>query len=239
MTGTPKDPKPSWREQRGRRYDDGDSQEMYQVDVVIALFGILLLLLLTVVPTLRNESDDASKYTYKPRDTLSKRFILASVIAPYRESSHWVIAGDKVLEIDFGAIAKRYVRGAKGTKSWTDYETEGVYLTIKRPQSGSGGPFVGSYSLELDFHSGTVPAALVRRAVELDKKGAIARLAKVVRQPVTIHVLRDPKGYAARIKRRFRLNHAPLRIVQTFKLDTILLEHKASRFSLQDAIKAY
>ena len=79
------------------------SDETYQLDVVVSLFAIMLVILIALAAA-ASVADSTIRVQYETAEPGEDRFMLASIQTPYSFAGLWAADGDGLYEIDRGAV---------------------------------------------------------------------------------------------------------------------------------------
>jgi len=80
-----------------------DTDETYQLDVVVSLFAIMLVVLIALAAA-ASVADSTIRVQYETAEPGGDRFMLASIQTPYSFAGLWAADGDGVFEIDRAAV---------------------------------------------------------------------------------------------------------------------------------------
>ena len=143
--------------------------DAYQVDVVVALFSILLILLLTSLASARGEPQRPSRSDYRPTDPPTAAFQLRSMAPIYPFRDLWVAKDGMLYRLDLTWLAARYL--AAGTLTLTQWVAP-VDLSIAPAST-----HIDSFLLKLGFSGTGVPAGLDAQRISLaEPDAAVAAL---------------------------------------------------------------
>ncbi|WP_133511117.1 hypothetical protein [Candidatus Thiosymbion oneisti] len=138
---------------------NGWGSDAYQVDVVVALFAILLILLLISVARIKSEPIRDSRSEYRPSDDPTTGFQLRSMAPTYPYRSIWVAKDGLLTRIDLRAIAERYASsdGRKYREILLPVE-----LTVEPDEDA-----VDAFALAIDFLGEGFPERLAASTLSL------------------------------------------------------------------------
>lgn len=148
--------------------DSGSLSDAYQVDVVVALFAILLVLLLTSTARLQSEPVRDTLMDYRPDDPSAALFQLRSMAPTYPYRSLWVAKDDRLTRIDLRAIAERYEAAA-------DLEYE-EWLPPADLRVAPGDTGLDAFRLDIAFSGTGIPEPLVAQHLALDDPATAAAI---------------------------------------------------------------
>jgi hypothetical protein len=152
------------QEQSGSASDT--MSDAYQVDVVVALFAILLVLLLTGLARVQSEPVRESRSEYRPKDVRSQAFQLRSMAPTYPYRTVWIAKDDMLTRIDLRAVAARYL--ASGALQYEEWLPP-VDLMVKPIDT-----VLDAFRMHLAFSGAGIPTELVTVQLPLNDAGAAA-----------------------------------------------------------------
>lgn len=141
--------------------------DAYQVDVVVALFAVLLILLLTAAVPLRTEPSQDSRQQYRPQDSPGAPMLLRALAPTYPYRSIWIVRNGQLTELDLVSVARVYLEGLP--------DLTPAVLTVTPDPGGTLDGFV----LRLQLADTDLPAALTARRLRVDDPAAAGVLAGV------------------------------------------------------------
>jgi hypothetical protein len=142
------------------------TSDAYQVDVVVALFAILLILLLTGVARIKSEPARDSRIEYRPSDVPTAPFQLRSLAPTYPYQAIWVAKEGELIRLDLRAVAERYLAGS-AAEHWE-------WLPPVDLSVAPAGDEPGSYRLNVAFSGDGFPPELAATRVALTDPDAAA-----------------------------------------------------------------
>lgn len=147
---------------RGRRGASAAmaTSDAYQVDVMLAFFAVLLILLLTSVVQIAQQPEQPSRLQYRPEDATTVPFQLRSMATAYPYRGVWIARDGELTELDMTALAQLY---GTGTGSRLEQRIGSAQVRIQPDDPGA----IDSYQLRIDLGDAGLPEPLSRRRVAL------------------------------------------------------------------------
>lgn len=214
-----------------RRQATAVGSDAYQVDVVVALFSILLILLLTSLAQVKVETERPSRTDYRPVDVQTRPFQLRAVAPIYPYRGIWIVRDGMLHALDLQAIAERYRgAGALTLEEWLDP----VDLTVK-PAS----PHLDSFHLRLAFSGPGVHEELVSEGIPLaDTEAAVAAL-RGDSGGALIYAWSDGASGLARVLARLRAEGVCHKLVLDPRRETLAMARDYALFAEEAVLRCY
>jgi hypothetical protein len=209
----------------------GVDQGAYQVDVMMALFSILLILLLTSLASAQGEPQRPSRSDYRPSDRPTANFQLRSMASIYPFRDVWVAKDGMLYGLDLTWLAQHYLAaGSLRLEEWL----EPVDLSIA-PAS----EHLDSFVLKLGFSGTGVPAGLAAQRIPLtDADAAVAALSRGAHGAL-IYAWSDGAAGLAPILARLRAAGVCHKLVLDPRRQTLALSRDYGLFAAEAVLRCY
>lgn len=143
------------------------TSDAYQVDVMFALFAILLILLLISVAQVKTTPPVESQSSYRPVERQTTPFQLRSMAPTYPYRTIWIVKDDQIVQLDMLALARRYRSG--GVLQYREWLPP-MDITI-----GPVRDVIDNFRLDLAFSGAGIPDEVVKRSFPLSNPATVAR----------------------------------------------------------------
>lgn len=194
---------------RNNKLRPRDTDETYQVDVVVSLFAILLVLLV-VLASATAVLEGNGRLQYRTAEEEGDQFSLASIQSPISVRQSWVADGDWLFRVDLTAVA--LALAAEPVSGRT--EIEDSIVQIGSPQVESDAP--GSWRLDLSFLPGPPEGKFIAEAIRIESDDDYAAWA-ARSEPVFLYVGPAARNALPMIELGLRLSHRAFSIRHTFE----------------------
>ena len=225
------------RQQKGalpvrRRQERFKDEGAWQVDLVVAFFAVLLILLIVSIPRIASDVSDPVRLTYKSLDRSEPPFQLSSFAPVYPYLDRWVAKDGQLALLDLEAVARRYAEQGRPAMEKT---IAGVDVDVVPDRNAIDG-----YDLKLGLFEKGIPGWLSQRRIGLDQTDEAARLVAASPRGVFIYVWADQRAAVARIVDELRRRGKPLRLeLLEPKIDRVRIDRSAAGFTLEDVLRPY
>jgi hypothetical protein len=209
----------------------GLSSDAYQVDVVVALFSVLLILLLTSLAYVKSEPQRLSQTDYRPLDRRTSTFQLRSMapIYPYRDV--WIAREGMLIAVNLAGLSKHYMDSdSLRLEEWIPP----VDLTIAPASS-----HIDSFHLKLAFSKGAIPGLMISEQVPISDADAALETLSRGRRGVLIYVWSDQGEGLAPILARLRHQGICYKLVLDPRRDTVAVDRDYALFSEEAVLRCY
>ena len=208
-------------------------EEMYQVDLILAMFAILLILLVASEAALNQAPEEKSLFTYRPKDVQTKYFILKSLQSPYTYRKLWIMKSNKINELNLKEIAELYLASKTIDYSDTIKDERGMADVEFKARDG-----LTSYYFKLRYVTEELPAKLIKRTIYLKNpdKGFTGEIFK----DSLIYVWYDQRKLLPWLRKKLTPKSVPHSIYLLGKDQKyISINRNPSIFSLEKVLRAY
>jgi hypothetical protein len=210
-------------------------EELYQVDVIVAMFAIMLVLLLVSEAAVNNAPNDKSLHTYKPRDPETASFVLRSIQSPYIHRDIWLLRNDRLVRLDLPAISKKYL--ASTALNWEATINEDKY-TKGSDIDFSAGSKPTAFRFKLTPFTDELPQSIVKETIPITTFAGNFDLEKF--KSALIYVWYDQMHYLPGLRAMFDTKAIPHKFAILGKDNSaILLKRGTAEFALERVLRAY
>jgi len=225
--------------QNHKRRGENEDEGAYQVDLVVAFFSILLILLVISSTRFITELKEPSLLEYENDEEKSEPFMLRSFAPLYPYRDIWIIKDSLISLVDFGSIAVEYrdkrTMSVKRAELKLKKYNGNVELTVVPSESQLDG-----YRLDLGIIGPKVPDVLMQQAFDAKNSAAVLKTLRERARGALIYVWHSDQNHAQRLTPQLREAGLPHKIVYLREDDnTIRLQIDRASFSYDNILRAY
>jgi hypothetical protein len=208
-----------------------EQDEMYQLDVVVSVFAIMLVILVALAAA-GATAEGQSRLHYRPVEAGENVFMLRSVQVPYSDREIWAAGKDTLFRIDLAEIVKglAQVRLVKPLA----FSRDGADISLEEVPDG-----LAAWRLSILISDRDSAKWLKRRTISFADDDTLAAWA-AERSSVIVFVWRD--GYP-RLSRLSELLRAQLRpytlVLLADETSSITISYRRANFAYDKILRVY